>query len=197
MTDQQIRDLRTLDYVLDDGQRVSVTMCEFESLSGKFHGGRDMSVTIDVDGVNRLTADDHYSTIADFGLGEFMLQPIMVCLGAHLASWASWQQFQLFLDDDDRTPVVETGDVVPVYTSNLAARHIETLDDAQAWFWVADPSLAEGISNRGGLVGAHLAELADKVWDEWKELNKDKLAELEEKDSARRALKALTDRRIH
>lgn len=197
MTEQEIRDLCTLNYVMDDGTNVSVTLCEFEKLSGKQHGGRNMSVSIDVDGVNRLTVDDHFSTIADFGIGAHSLKAVMICLGQHLSSWASWQQFQMFLGENDLPPRVETGDPMPVYQSNLAARHIEQLDDAQAWWWVTDPEIDDRITTKGAAIGGYLCQVADEAWEEWTTQNREAIDKLNDSDRERKLIQTLTNPRLH
>lgn len=177
-----IRDIQSYSYVTDTGQRINVTLVESEKVSGKNHGGRDMAVTIDVDGVNRLTCDNHFSTIGDFGLGEYMLKAVMSCLGEHLDYWIRWQEFiDVAMADEYKPPRVVVGDPeFDVRESNVAARHIEQLTDEQAWWWLTDPELtANGSTTNGGEVATHLVAVGIKKWDEWFTQNKvelDKLA---------------------
>lgn len=177
LKDRTIKDLQSYSYDVG-GQKVTITLAEYDTKSGKSHGGYDFSVSIDVDGINRLTCDDHFSTIADFGIGEYSIRPVLQCLAAHLEYWISWQQFQLCLQEDHLPPRVESVSApMPIYRSNLAARHIEQLTDEQAWWWMTD-SAELGTPEDGSTVAVFLIEQSGKAWDAFSRENKDKLRAL-------------------
>lgn len=188
MTDTTVRDVQSFEYVTDCGQRVNITFAEMSSHSGKHHNGYNMSVTVDVDGINRLSTDAHFSSIAEFGLGEHLVFSVVQCLNEHLTYWMKWQEFQHFLDGTAVPPQLEVPRaVVSVHQSNLAVRHIEELTDEQAFWWITDTEW-EGCSGDGPdgvAVMEHLADVVDPVWTKWRESNAAALAALDSAEAAR------------
>lgn len=190
-----IKDVQSYAYMLDDGQRVNVTLCEMDRPSGKHHGGSNMAVTIEVDGKSRLVADDHFSTIADFGPGEWMIHAVVDCLSRHVAYWAKWQEFQLCISEEHQPERLEIpGATVPVHRSNAAVRHIPQLTDEQAWWWITDPEW-DGCSaeDNGQAVLEYLAKVGSERFSEFSTANADRLRQLEEDRQLDKILKGLTE----
>lgn len=199
MTIIDVRDVQSYEYVTDGGQKVNITFAEMSTHSHKFHNGYNMSVTVDVDGVNRLSSDTHFSTIAEFGLGEQLVMAVLLCLNEHLTYWMKWQELQSLMAESALPPRLEVPEaIVPVYQSNLAVRHIEELTDEQAFWWCTDKEW-DGCTTDGpdGVgVQEHLLTAIEPVWFKWKTDNEIALAVLDAERQAQ-GMRGLTNLGFH
>lgn len=125
-------------YVTDEGANVTISFYQTDEKANKSHGGYNCSVSVVVNGVTRLAVDDHFSTIGDTGLGEWMVGAVINCLKHHLESWFKFQMVYFYMTD--RPPLIDHGldSMPPIQESPLAARHIEQLDDESAFWWLTE-----------------------------------------------------------
>lgn len=148
MKEFPLLDIRTWDYTAGDGRKVSVSMMEKDEKKHPTSSGHVVAVQITVDGHTVLAADDHISTLENFGLGEYLLNPLTHCLSSHMAEWTMWQAFAdevmvPALREDARPEEVILPESlsalgVRLHCSPLAARHIEQLTDVQSAWWLHD-----------------------------------------------------------
>jgi hypothetical protein len=150
------------------------------------HGGNAVAVQVTYDDRLILSSDEHFATLGDFGLGEYLVGGITTCMTHHMKYWTTWQSFADTVLEvaapEVCPPTIDLQDLhlngVRVHESNLAARHIEQLTDFQAAWWLQnlhdsddDMSAIEVLSDIGRAAFSSLAE-QNREWFDKEFLNK-------------------------